>query len=209
MMVDVFLGLRQDAQSAVKTRLNWDEESQGEYSGPVTNRTAKVFSKMQDRAVRLNLFKKPNLGGNDWNLWIVSFAESPTLLQVLQDELDALTAAYPSQFVIAGAFRWNPGDIACRQVGTQLTIDTRIVSKTWSILNPDYQPDDQEPNFDDRFVLRITGDVEEEYVSGSTGTPTYPLHPQLLQFMPDVDGLPATVLADVNLLQGQPPRSFV
>lgn len=40
-----------------------------------------------------------------------------------------------------------------------------------------------------------------------TGTPTYPVNEaQLLKFMPDVDGLPATVLTDVNLEQDMSPR---
>lgn len=38
------------------------------------------------------------------------------------------------------------------------------------------------------------------------GTPTYPVPSQLLQFMPDVEGAPATVLAQVNKVQGQSDR---
>jgi hypothetical protein len=48
----------------------------------------------------------------------------------------------------------------------------------------------------------------EDHSQGTTGTPLYPIHPQLIQFMPDVGGAPATELADVNLVQGQSPRQF-
>ena len=42
------------------------------------------------------------------------------------------------------------------------------------------------------------------------GTPIYPVlaTAQLLKFMPDVDGVPATVLAQVTLVQGQAHRIF-
>ena len=93
MIVDIFLGLRQDAHDAVITRLDWDEESQGAYTGPVADRTAKLFRQMQDRAARLIQFAIANVGGNDWNLWLVAFDEEKDLLLKLQDELDALGGA--------------------------------------------------------------------------------------------------------------------
>jgi hypothetical protein len=52
-------------------------------------------------------------------------------------------------------------------------------------------------------------DQDGERTGNTTGTPTYPLHAQLIQFMPDVGGIPATELADVNLIQGQSPRRFI
>ena len=61
--------------------------------------------------------------------------------------------------------------------------------------------------------------VDDERTGNTIGTPTYPIHPQLLKFMPDIierdeDGnvistTPAAVLTDVNLIQGQDPRRFV
>lgn len=57
----------------------------------------------------------------------------------------------------------------------------------------------------------------DDHSQGTTGTPLYPIHAQLLNFMPDVwDGvdpeipvyIPATVLTDVNLIQGQTERRF-
>ena len=206
---NIWLALRDDAQDKVKERLTWDTESQGEYSGPVTDRSAKLFRYMQQHKEKL--FRAPTLGGRVYTVWSITFSVHTDAAQKIADELDFLTTTYPTQLSVVGAWRWDQGDAVAKQVGTELVWDTRIVEKTWSVKNPDYQPDDQEPNYDPRFVLRVTGNVEENYVSGSTGTPTYPLHPQLINFMPDVGDppVPATELTDVNLLQGQPPRSFI
>ena len=52
-------------------------------------------------------------------------------------------------------------------------------------------------------------DASGNKTGNTTGTPTYPINEtQLLKFMPDVEGVPATVLTDVNLLQGSQPRRF-
>lgn len=60
-------------------------------------------------------------------------------------------------------------------------------------------------------------DQDGNRTGGVTGTPTYPLHPRLIDFMPDVWDytdpenpalVPATDLADVRLVQGQAPRRF-
>ena len=214
MIVNVWLGLRTTAQNAISTRLNWDEESQGEYTGPVSDRDAKVFRYMGDRGSKQRLFKKATISGGQYTLWSLDFDDN---LARVKTEIDRLTADYTTQIRVVGA--WDHADGA--QIGTELTYDTRIVTKTWSVLNPDYDPNEfledgttPNPAFDDRFVLRITGDVEEEYITGSTGTPTYPIPAtQLLKFMPDVwNGTAyeaASILADVNLSAGQAPRSFV
>ena len=209
--VELMLALRDDAQALIIERLKWNEEEDGEYTGPVSNRTYRLFGYMQNFTQRQKLFKTVTAGGRVYTAWSFMFTGDSTILQKVKDELDALVAAYPNHVFVLGAFIFVPGDIMCRQVGTQLVIDTRIVEKTWSVLNPDYQPDPAEPNFDDRYVIQVTGDVGEEYVSGHTGTPTYPLHPRLIDFMPDVGEppVPATALADVNLLMGQPPRNYI
>ena len=38
--------------------------------------------------------------------------------------------------------------------------------------------------------------------------PLFPLHTSVLEYMPDIDGSPATELTDVNLGLGQSPRQF-
>jgi hypothetical protein len=166
MKVELALALRDDAHDAIVTRLTWDEESQGEYTGPVTNRQYRLFRYMQDFTQRQKLFRKPTLNGRVWTLWSVMFDDEINVLQLIQDEIDQLAADYPSQVVVAGAFHWEGN-----QVGTTL----------------------------------VSTDPPTQ-----TGTPTYPLHPQLIEFMPDTDdqGTRPTELSDTNLLFGQAPRIF-
>ena len=148
-----------------------------------------------------NIFATRIAGGN-WQVYSMLY-DMPTWPEIEQ-AVELFKSENPGQTGVLGAWEWTD-EIASKQVGTDLVIDTRTVSKTWSEINPDYQPDDQEPNYDPNFVIRVTGDVEEEYVSGSTGVPVYPIPGYFSQFMPDGD---ATV-RDVNLYAGQPPRSFV
>lgn len=205
--INLWIALRPTAHNAITTRLNWDVATQGQYTGPITDRDAKVFSFMSDRGVKQRMFKVATISGNNYRMWSIDFDEKASTLQKLRNELDRIMVDHPGQIYVIGAWFWDDG----RQAGTELTYDTRTVTKTWSELNPDYQPDPELPDFDDRFVLRITGDVEEEYISGYTGTPVYPIPTvQLLKFMPDVGEppVPATELSDVNLGQGQAPRVF-
>lgn len=142
-----------------------------------------------------------------WNLYADNIQDDQGALDVRND----LLAVYPGQLRTIGGWWTDDG----RMVGTELVYSTRIVTKTWSVLNPDYQPDPDEPDFDDRFVLRVTGDVEEEFISGSTGDIVFPLHTRILEFIPDLvdeNGVPTgrpTDLTDVNLIYGQAPRSFI
>ena len=41
-----------------------------------------------------------------------------------------------------------------------------------------------------------------------SGTPLYPIPARVIDYMPDVDGSPATVVTDVNLYYGQAHRDF-
>jgi hypothetical protein len=209
MRVNVWVALRDDAQAAIRERLTWDEESQGPYTGPVSNRTAILFTRMRDIANVQRLFRVATINARQWTLWNLYFTERGNILQIIQDELDQLAIDYPNQFIIAGAWIWdNP--LACRQVGTQLDIQTRTVQGTKPEPNPNYQPDPEAPNYDPNEWITVSVDVIQAYVAGHTGTPTYPLHPQLLELMPDVDdiGTRPTELSDVCLMAGQPPREF-
>ncbi len=161
MIINAWLALRDDAQTAINAYLDWDEESQGEYDGPLGDLEQKIFRSMADRDVVQGLFKKATINSNQWNLWSVPFDKPVGVLLKAKDALDRLSDRYPLQFVIGGAWHWDG-----RQVGTQFTYD------------------------------------ENGTVTGISGTPIYPLHPKLIEFMPD------GVLADVNLSAGQTPRQF-
>lgn len=109
MIVNLWLALRDDAQALIKTRLNWDEESQGPYTGPVTNRQFKLFRLMADLDVVGRLFRLDNDGSNDWNLWSLFFDFETNVLQKIQDELDALVAEFPNHVKIVGAWNYDTG----------------------------------------------------------------------------------------------------
>ena len=112
MTINAWLALRDDAQSAIVTRLTWDEETQGEYSGPITDRQAKVFALMHDRGVVQKLFRTDRAAGRDWTLWSVYFDLPGSVLEKVRAELDRLAADYPTQFVIVGVWRWDGSRIA-------------------------------------------------------------------------------------------------
>ena len=152
-------------------------------------------------------------GPRKYKLWSLYFpAQTTADVKKIRNEL---LATFPGKLRTVGAWWVHDG----RMVGTRNVYSTRTVTKTWSVRNPDYQPDPAEPLFDDRFVLRVTGDVEEEYVTGHIYDPTFPLHTRILEFMPDVIVYDAqgnevsrarpTELSDVNLISGQAPRNFL
>jgi hypothetical protein len=209
MRVNVWVALRDDAQSAIVTRLTWDESTQGEYTGPVSDETALLFTRILGGAEVQRLFRVATLNSRQWTLWNLYYSNRKEVLQKVQDELDQLAIDYPNQFIIAGAWAWD-SRLACRQLGTQLVTETQTVQRTVGEPNPDYQPNENLPDYDPAEYIQVVRDVDVEVVTGHTGTPTYPLHPQLIELMPDLDdvGTRPTELSDVNLLGDQPPREF-
>ena len=140
------------------------------------------FREMREYAQVERMFKTPTFNSSVWHLFSLTFNDlSGQASQKVQDGLVHMEANYPNQFEVVGVWKWDG-----LQAGTQWELD---------------------------IDGRRTGNV--------IGTPTYPIHPQTLQFMPDVwDGvpydpltetpnyIPATVLTDVNLIQGQTERRF-
>ena len=196
-IVNIWMGFDDRAQSKAKTEDEFGQFGAGFHNlgDPITPTIFKVDDPNGPRTYEL------------WSLYYEAETE-----QEVRDIRNDLNAIYPGQVRTVGA--WWDADGA--MVGTENVYSTRTVTKTWSVLNPDYQPDPTEPDFDDRYVLSVTGEVEEEYVSGHTGNPVFPLHTRILNYMPDVwNGdepptySPATELKDVNLGMGQAPRNFL
>ena len=116
MIINVWLTLRDDAQNLIKIRLNWDEETKGEYVGPVSDRQFKLFQLMHDRATVQRLFRVDRRIIRDWTLWSLYFNFPTAVLQKVKDELDALTLAFPNRVKIIGAWNWDGRQI--KQGGT-------------------------------------------------------------------------------------------
>ena len=104
MIINVWLALREDTDTLVRERLDWDTETQGEYTGPVPERAAALFALMADRNVVQNLFGTFKKGGKDYRAWSLYTDKG---LGFIQGELDALDNEYPNRAVIGGAWYWD------------------------------------------------------------------------------------------------------
>ena len=215
MFVNVWMALSDAAQDIVIESLRWDEETQGDYTGPLRNRSRRLFEYMQQDATRRRLWISPTLAGTVYNLWSIDFNDEGSVLQEVRDEIDFLIAEYPNQISVLGAWK-ETGE----QFGTEHVYTTTVEEVTYSILNPDYDPneflDDEvtpNPDYDPNYVIRVTEDQDVTRITGKTGTAEYPLPDFLWRFLPNPlpDGtIPASNadLVDINLLFGQRPRSF-
>ena len=109
MTINVLLGLRDDAQALIVERLKWDEEVQGTYSGPVTERQHKLFGYMQDQANRQGLFRIDEIATWRWGMWSIDFDLPGNIMQKVKAEVDQLIVDYPNHIKILGAWRWSDG----------------------------------------------------------------------------------------------------
>ena len=120
MFANVWLALREEAQDAIIERIRWDSESDGEYTGPVTDREAKLFRYMADQGGVSRLFKTSTTAGKVWSLWSVTFTEN---LPKVKIELDQLLADRPNHVVILGAWRRNGSQHGMDPVYSTRTVD--------------------------------------------------------------------------------------
>lgn len=122
MTINVFIAVREDAQALIVERLQWDTESQGEYSGLVTDRQAKLFALMQDQTNRQELYRIDVDAGRSWWLWTVDFDFPGDILQKVKAEIDQLIIDYPNHIRVGGAWHWSDG----RQV-TGYPLHSRLI----------------------------------------------------------------------------------
>lgn len=140
-----------------------------------------VFRALGDPSVR-DIFKHHNPSGpRSYELWSLYYEVETE--QELRDIRNDLNAEFPGQVRTIGAFWWDG-----RQVGTEWELDE---------------------NGERVFHIEIDDEGQEEIIWHTTGQSIFPLHTSILEYMPDIDGSPATELTDVNLGQGQTPRIFV
>ena len=212
MFANIWLGISDAAQAIVIESLRWDEETQGEYTGPLRKRSRRLFEYMQDDATRRSLFAKASIAGTDYNLWSISFDDTAAVLQLVRDEIDYLMSEYPSQISVLGAWKWDGAMFGCELVLTEVP-NPAYVGEPFEIPNPAYQPDPELDDYDPRENLRNPAWVPETITERSqTGTPMYPLPNYAWRFMPTPEGGTApssnTDLTDVNVLMGQANRIF-
>ena len=184
MNVNIWLILTATAKNALRPLMS-DDSYDGQHLKAV-----KIFRKMAHFAVVERMWKNPMIGSKKRFLFSINLTAS----KKAKAAIDYLLAEYPNQIAVGGAWFFDG-----RQVGTRFvyTVDGSQIFD--ELLD------------DDGNVISSTPQVR--------GTPTYPINEtQLLKFMPDIierdqegsvtSTTPATVLTDVNLLQGQEPRRF-
>jgi hypothetical protein len=144
-----------------------------------------------------------------WNLYYENVNTDQEAVDIRND----INAEFPGQVRTIGGW-WFDG----RQVGTEFTF-TEVANPGYNadvepvlIPNPNHQPDPFQPGYDPR--AEIPNPIYDPDLTiievGVTGTPLFPLHTSILEYIPDVDdiGTRPTDPSDVNLAAGQTPRRF-
>ncbi len=104
---NIWLGTSQNVVDIAIESLQWDEETQGAYTGPLRNRSRKLFEMMQDARNREAQFNKPNIGGTVYRLWSLDFEETLATLLLVEEEIVHLEGQFPNELVLVGAWKWN------------------------------------------------------------------------------------------------------
>jgi hypothetical protein len=130
--------------------------------------------------------------------------------QELEQKIELFASENPGDTAVMGAWNWEYGN----QFGTDPVINEvpnpAYTGEPLNILNPNYQPDPELPDYDPRELLRNPLWVPEFLTEiTQTGVPLYPIPGALSAHMPDdPDGSSNLTLRDVNLFAGQAPRIF-
>ncbi len=178
MNVNVWVVMTATATSVIRTRLLWDEEEQGEEQSEYTGPVTDIEHRIFQKMAHYR-----NVEAKFKRPTIAGekrhlFSLNFRGTTKAKAALDYIEANRPGHVIVVAAWWWDS-----RQVGTQ-----------WEL------------------------DQDGERTGNTTGTPTYPIHPRVIDFMPDIvewdeDGnvistTPASILSDVNLVQGQQERRF-
>jgi len=107
--VNLWIALSSAAKTAVNARLNWNEENNGVYSGPVGDKEARIFRAMADMTIVQNMFRVGGFGGTTWTLYSVY----PESSMIAKRAVDWLAANRTNVFKVVGAWHWDG-----RQIGT-------------------------------------------------------------------------------------------
>ena len=114
--VSVWVAISSTGTAAIRERLEWDESTQGAYTGAVTDTEHKIFRRMQNFAQRERMFKKPTIAGKVWHLFELDFDATAKA----QAAIDFIVANRPNHFVILGAWKWDGSQIAGYEPHAQL-----------------------------------------------------------------------------------------
>lgn len=152
------------------------------------------------------VFKARTQGPRTWRVYDL-LVEVDTDQQ-LEQALERFQSENPGQAQVVAA--WNEDG---SMVGTTL-VETEVPNPDYTgepfmIPNPDFQPDPELPDYDPRAEIRNPAWVPEFIIERSqSGVPLYSTPAYILNYMPDVNGSPATELVTAHRYAGQPDKVF-
>lgn len=213
MLINIWLATSENLRDIARESLRWDEETQGDYTGPLRRRSRRLFEYIQDEAARSRLWDNPTLQGTVYFLWSIDFDDDAVTLQLVEDEITHLGTQFPNEISILAAWKRDGAMVGCQLVLTEVP-NPDYTGEPQFIPNPDFDNDPESPTYDPRPTIRNPAYVPEFITERSqTGTPRYPLPNFAWRFLPNPlpDGtVPSSNadLVDLNLLYGQSPRVF-
>ena len=168
-----------------------------------------TLSKCGDIKVIPFIFKGRTQGPRSWRVYSLLYDiddSIPNQDQVIEQELERFKSENPGQTDVLACW-YEAGNM----VGTTLVITEEpnpdYVGEPYEIPNPAYQPDPELPDYDPRQTIRNPAWVPETItVRSQTGVPLYPTPGYLIDYMPDVDGSPATEIVEAHTYYGLPPK---
>ncbi len=126
---NLWLGTSQNVVDIAIESLQWDEETDGPYTGVLRNRSRRLFELMQDARNREAQFAKPVFGGTTFRMWSLDFEETSEYMLLVEEEIIHLETQFPGELDIVGAWRWNGN-----QVGGNSTPRHPIHSQAWQFM---------------------------------------------------------------------------
>jgi hypothetical protein len=211
---NVFLVITKAALDVLRPLMD-DSEYNGSHIKAV-----RIFRRMADYRITENMWLSPVLGGKKRYLFSINLPGS----SAAKDAIDYLIETYPTQIAVAGAWRHDTGlqvgleytdEIASQTGGDEYEYEVPLLDDDGVQMTVPQLDEFGNPvldEFGERIQIPVTvGEIGYTPIVTTyvvEGTPVYPQHPQLIKFMPLVDGLAATELTDVNLKVGQSPRAW-
>lgn len=151
------------------------------------------------------VFKARTQANRTWRVYSLLYYFDDSVVnvdQAIEQDLERFTSENPGRANILAAW-YKAGNM----VGTQITytevLNPDYVGEPFEIPNPTYQPDPELPDYDPRETIRNPAWVPEFITEvGQTGVPLYAPPGYLLDFMPEIDGVPASELVDAHSYAG-------
>lgn len=157
------------------------------------------------------IFKSRSQGPRTWRVYSLLYVfpdDTANPDQAIEQALERFKSENPGQTDVLAAW-YEEGNM----VGTTLVITEEpnpdYTGEPEFIPNPDYDPDPDSPTYDPREEIRNPAWVPEFItVKSQSGVPLYSTPGYLNDYLPDVNGVPATEPYDAHTYLGMPSKVF-